>query len=328
MNRILIVSVLFFLFACGPSNKKETEEKKVSLAPAPKVNPDSAFSFVEAQVKFGPRIPNTIAHKKTGDYLDFTLKKYGAKVTEQHFESMSYEGKKLFLRNIIGSYFPEKQKRVLLAAHWDTRPFADKDKEKPNAEFDGANDGASGVGVLLEVARLLSTSKQPNVGIDIIFFDGEDYGEKMGESGPPLPEGQETWWLLGSQYWAAHKHQPNYSAYYGILLDMVGAKGSKFFKEGASVEYAPSIVNNVWNTASQLGHSSIFVNQQAGAITDDHVIVNEKARIPMIDIVHYDPVYGYFGDYHHSRRDNMDLIDKEILGAVAQVVVQVVYSEE
>jgi hypothetical protein len=327
MRKFFIPSLLLFLTACGPSSKKEEVIEQTKLAPAPAINQDSAFFFVEKQVKFGPRVPNSLAHKKTGDYLSATLKKYGANVIEQSFESFSYDGKKLFLRNIIGSYFPEKQKRILLAAHWDTRPFADKDKEKPNAEFDGANDGASGVGVLLEIARILNKNSPANVGVDIIFFDGEDYGEKYNESPPALPHGQVTWWLLGSQYWAAHKHQPNYSAYYGILLDMVGAKGSKFFKEGVSVEYAPSVVDKVWNTAAQLGRSNIFVKQDAGAITDDHVIVNEKANIPMIDIVHYDPVHGYFGDYHHSRKDNLDLIDKEILGAVAQVLVQVIYNE-
>ena len=319
---------MIFLVGCVPSNKKEADIEKISLAASPAVNQDSVYFFVERQVRFGPRIPNSISHKKTGDFLAASLKKYGARVTEQHFESMSYDGKRLFLRNIIATFFPEKQKRILLAAHWDTRPFADKDKEKPNAEFDGANDGASGVGVLLEAARLLGSSTAPNVGVDIIFFDGEDYGEKNGETPPVLPHGQASWWLLGSQYWAAHKHQANYSAYYGILLDMVGAKGSKFFKEGGSVDYAPSVVDNVWNTADLLGYSNVFVNQPVESITDDHVIVNEKAKIPMIDIVHYDPVLGFFGDYHHSGKDNMDLIDKEMLGIVARVVVQVIYNEK
>lgn len=326
MSRFLIL-VSLILFACGPSTKQEAEQTKVTFTPAPIVNQDSAYFFVEKQVKFGPRVPNSTAHNKTGDFLAASLKKYGAKVTEQNFDAMSYDGKKLFLRNIIGSYYPEKQKRVLLAAHWDTRPFADKDKENPNAEFDGANDGASGVGVLLEIARLLSTSTPPNVGVDIIFFDGEDYGEKEGESGVPTSEGQDSWWLLGSQYWVDHKHQANYSAYYGILLDMVGAKGSKFFKEGVSIKYAPSIVDKVWNTAAQLGRSNVFVSQNSASIIDDHVPINKKANIPMIDIVHYDPVVGYFGDYHHSTKDNMSIIDKEILGTVTQVIIQVIYNE-
>ena len=319
--------VLTVLVACGPSKKEETKTEPIKLNPAPIANADSAFFFVEKQVKFGPRVPNSNPHKKTGDYLVATLKRYGAKVTEQNFESMTYDGKKLFLRNIIGSFYPEKQKRILLAAHWDTRPFADKDKEKPDASFDGANDGASGVGVLLEVARLLNSGAEPNAGIDIIFFDGEDWGEKWNESETPLPQGQLSWWILGSQYWANHKHVPNYSAYYGILLDMVGAKNSRFFKEGSSMEYAPSIVDKVWSTAAQIGRSNLFVNQTQGGITDDHIPVNRVARIPMIDIVHYDPVYGYFGDYHHSTKDNLELIDKEVLASVAQVVVQVLYNE-
>lgn len=331
MIRTLLFICLLLLAACGPSAKKEEEDttsKASPLVAAPSINQDSAYYFVDTQVKFGPRIPNSVAHKKTGDFLHATLLKYGAKVTEQTFESMSYDGKKLFLRNIIGSFYPTKQKRILLAAHWDTRPFADRDKETPNVEFDGANDGASGVGVLLEIARVLNKSTEPNVGIDIIFFDGEDYGEKMGEDGPAYPEGLEFWWCLGSQYWATHKHKANYSAYFGICLDMVGARNSKFFKEGASLNYAPSIVDKVWSVASRLGYSGIFINQKAAPITDDHIPVNNKANIPMIDIVHYDPVIGYFGDYHHSTKDNMSNIDKEILGIVAQVVVQVIYSEQ
>lgn len=325
--RAISYLVLMVLVACGPSKKEETKKEPLKLATAPTVNADSAFYFVEKQVKFGPRVPNSIAHKKTGDYIVATLKRYGARVTEQNFESMAFDGKKLFLRNIIASFYPEKQKRILLAAHWDTRPFADRDAEKPNAEFDGANDGGSGVGVLLEIARLLKSSAQPNVGIDIIFFDGEDYGERRGENQPPLPEGQTHWWILGSQYWASHKHAPNYTAYYGILLDMVGAQNSKFFKERGSLDYAPSIVDKVWNTAAQLGSSNIFINQTQGTITDDHVPVNEKAHIPMIDIINYDPVKSDFGDFHHTTKDNLSIIDKEVLGAVAQVIVQVVYNE-
>lgn len=329
MIRYCILLFALVLSGCGPSAKKEETTEKINLVPAPKINQDSAYYFVETQIKFGPRVPNSVSHKKTGDYLVATLKKYGANVEEQNFESVSYDGKKLFLRNIIGTYFPEKQKRILLAAHWDTRPFADRDQQTPNVAFDGANDGASGVGVLLEIARVLNQGASPNVGVDIIFFDGEDWGEKSGESGPPLLEGQESWWCLGSQYWSAHKHRPNYSAYYGILLDMVGAKGSKFFKEGVSMEYAPSIVSKVWLTAAQLGRSNIFVDQQAACcIMDDHSIINKKANIPMIDIVHYDPILGYFGDYHHSTKDNLSNIDKEILGAVGQVVIQVVYNEQ
>ena len=142
-----------------------------------------------------------------------------------------------------------------------------------------------------------------------------------------MPEGYEDWWCLGSQYWAKHKHQKNYSAYYGILLDMVGSKHAQFFREGGSLEYAPSVVEKVWSTAARLGYTDYFVKTNVGAITDDHVFVNEIGKIPMIDIVHYQSGVGFFGDYHHSRKDNLSIISKETLGAVGSTLMNVVYYE-
>ncbi len=324
---VLLFVLIGLLLSCGKKEKENNESSKRIVA-VPPFNMDSAYGFVEKQIKFGPRIPNTTAHHKAGDYLIARLKKFGATITVQEFDAVTFDGQKLSLRNIIASYSPEKQKRILLAAHWDTRPFADKDTQKPDAEFDGANDGASGVAVLLEVARAIGKNP-PDVGVDIILFDGEDWGEKQNatERISP-PEGQDSWWCLGSQYWARHKHKPNYSAFYGILLDMVGAKGSHFFQEGYSLEYAPRVVEKVWSTASGLGLSSLFVRQKEAPITDDHLFVNELAKIPMIDIVHFDPVVGYFGDYHHSQKDNLSIISKETLGAVGSVVLKVIYFEE
>ncbi len=324
-----LLAVCALVFSCGGKKEKQVEETPIRSVKVPVFNADSAFYFVEKQVKFGPRIPNTPAHKSAGDYLVTTLKQSGAFVQEQEFEAKNYDGQKLFLRNIIGSFSPEKSKRILLAAHWDTRPFSDKDPKKPNAAFDGANDGASGVGVLLEVARVIGSNTPPDVGIDIIFFDGEDWGERNNESDRVQPpQDLDSWWCLGSQYWSKHKHKANYTAYYGILLDMVGAKNSHFFKEGASMEYAPRIVDKVWSVASRLGQSSVFVNQTEAGITDDHIPVNNYAKIPMIDIVHYDPVVGYFGDYHHTQADNLSLISKDMLGVVGSVLVNVIYYEE
>ncbi len=328
--RVICVLVMgsTLLFSCSGDQKKNvSSDQPVRVVKVPEFNGDSAYFFVEKQVKFGPRVPNSAAHRETGDYLIAQFKKDGAGVTVQEFEATTFDNHRLKLRNIIASFNPEKQKRILLTAHWDTRPFADKDLTKKDAPFDGANDGASGVGILLEVARHLG--KNPAAaGVDIILFDGEDWGEKDGEARQNTPEGLDSWWCLGSQYWARHKHKANYSAYYGILLDMAGAKGSRFFREGTSLEYAPKIVEKVWNTAERLGFSNYFVKQNEGAITDDHLYVNEIAKIPMIDIVHYQPGIGYFGDYHHTTKDNMSIISKETLDVVGVVLLNVVYYEE
>ena len=306
------------LISCGEKGKNVESDKPLRVVNVPRFSGDSAFYFVEQQVKLGPRIPNSAAHRKAGDYFISQFRKFGAKVTVQEFEATTFDNQRLSLRNIIAVFNPDKQKRILLAAHWDTRPFADKDSTQRDAPFDGANDGASGVGVLLEMARQLGKTPA-GTGVDIILFDGEDWGEKDGM--PPA-----DWWCLGSQYWA--KNKSNYTAYYGILLDMVGAKGSRFFREGTSLEYAPKIVEKVWNAAERLGFSSYFVKQNASSIIDDHLYVNEIAKIPMIDIVHFQPGVGYFGDYHHSRKDNMNIISKETLGVVGDVLMNVVYYEE
>lgn len=325
--RFLILSVLFMVSCGRDRDQKKEPETPPKVVAVPEFNADSAYFFIEEQVAFGPRVPNTTPHRKAGEYFIAALEKYGATVIAQDFTATTFDNQKLNLRNIIASFHPEKTKRILLAAHWDTRPFADKDSERRNAPFDGANDGASGVGVLLEIARVMSQHATPEVGIDIILFDGEDWGEKDGEQDThPLPKGLAAWWCLGSQYWSKNKHKPNYSAYYGILLDMVGGKNAQFAREGYSMEYAPSVVDKIWKTASLLGYSHIFINQREGGITDDHRFVNEIAKIPMVDIVSYDPATG-FGDFHHTQKDNMELISKETLQAVGSTVLRVIYYE-
>ncbi len=333
LNRVwflrgLLIGFLF-LSGCGGDGRKSADDKRERIVKVPGFNRDSAYFFIEKQVAFGPRIPETTAHRQAGEYLISKLEEFGGNITTQDFSAPTFEGRQIQLKNIIASFSPEKQKRILLAAHWDTRPFADKDATNPTGKMDGANDGASGVGVLLEVARLIGKDTSLAVGIDIIFFDGEDWGEPenaQGQRQPPKP--WDSWWCLGSQYWSKNKHKPNYAAYYGILLDMVGAKNSQFYREGASLQYAPRIVSKVWDAAARLGYSDYFVKQSAHAITDDHIYVNEWAKIPMIDIVHYQPGIGYFGDYHHSQKDNMELISRETLEAVGNTVLNVIYYEE
>jgi Zn-dependent M28 family amino/carboxypeptidase len=330
---LLVTVVFIFLIACESSKTSVDQiiysnSRKTTTVPS--FNRDSAFLFIKKQVDFGPRVPNTFAHKACGNYLTSQLRSYGAKVIEQEFSEQAYDGTILYLKNIIASYNPDAKKRVLLAAHWDTRPFADKDVDGRYDPIDGANDGASGVGVLLEVARILSVNEKPNIGLDIIFFDGEDYGEHEDVTDVPMKNGLvQIWWCLGSQYWADHPHIPRYSAYYGILLDMVGSRNARFFKEGGSMQFAPKVVEKVWATARSLGYSNYFVSTNSPGIMDDHIFVNRDAKIPMIDIVEYDPDSPsyYFGDFHHTKKDDINLIDRQTLQAVGETVLYTIYNE-
>lgn len=329
--RSYLAILLICLVACGKDREKQ--ERTTASEPAadikvPPFNADSAYHYVATQVAFGPRIPNTPAHAKAADYFVGKLKGFGADITIQEFQTAHFTGRKLNLKNIIASFNTGQRKRILLAAHWDTRPFSDKDPEAPDAPFQGANDGASGVGVLLEIARVISISQPPDVGVDLILFDGEDWGEREGEQDThPLPDGLQEWWCLGSQHWAKNKHKPGYSAYYGILLDMVGAADAQFHREGYSMEFAPSIVDKVWDHAQRLGYSHVFKRQTQAGVTDDHLFVNTIARIPMINIVHYEPGIGFFGDFHHTQEDNLELISKEMLGIVGTTVLNTLYFE-
>lgn len=335
IKKIFFILFIFWgLFFGCESSKKSVDHvvgrKSKKSITVPSFNSDSAYFFIQKQVDFGPRVPNTDPHIVCGAYLVSTLKSYGAEVTEQNFSEQAYNGTTLHLKNIIASYNPNVQKRILLAAHWDTRPYADKDTEGRYEPIDGANDGGSGVGVLLEIARIMSKNEKPNTGIDIIFFDGEDYGEHEDVENTPLKNGMvKIWWCLGSQYWADNPHVRGYSAYYGILLDMVGANNARFYKEGGSMQFAPKVMKKVWNTARGLGYSNYFITTNSPGIMDDHIFVNRDAKIPMIDIVEYksnSPSY-YFGDYHHTKNDNMSIIDKQTLQAVGETVLYTIYNE-
>ncbi|PWK23020.1 peptidase M28-like protein [Arcicella aurantiaca] len=335
-QRISLIFLAIFVFSgvavyfksCQKPASTESapvEDVAITLNPAPDFKADSAFAYVKAQVDFGPRVPNTKAHKACGDYLVAKLKQFGCEVISQDFVATKYDGTKMNARNIIGSINPSAPKRILLTAHWDSRSVADKDTKDKNSPIDGANDGGSGVGVLLELARTIQQATQkPNVGVDIIFFDVEDHGEPEDYKGEHKPES----WGLGSQYWAAHKHKENYTAYYGILLDMVGGKGAVFPHEGTSMQYAPMIVRNIWDIASRLGYSTTFIDADGGGLTDDHTAVNDVGKIQMIDIVELHPNSPEtFWKYHHTHGDNLSNIDKNTLKAVGQTVLSTLYQE-
>lgn len=329
---IVFLFSVFLLSDCNsnkPVQEERVEQTSEIRALVPEFNADSAFHFISEQTGFGPRVPNTRSHLNCGDYLVQKLRSYQAEVQVQEFQQKAYNGEMLNLRNIIASFNTEKTKRILLAAHWDTRPVADKDSVRTGAPIDGANDGASGVGVLLEIARTIAGLPLDNIGIDIILFDGEDYGEPDSYPNQIPAEPGKSWWCLGSQYWSVNKHQPRYMAFYGILLDMVGATGATFYREGVSMLYAERIVDKVWTTAAKLGYQQYFIQQNSPEITDDHLFINRDARIPTINIVDYAPdnQYSYFPFYHHTHADNISIIDRNTLKAVGQTVLHVLYHE-
>jgi len=334
MNRSRIALFLLVLFILSgvyiwfKSNKsQETNiESTARIVETPVFNSDSAYAYLAKQVSFGPRIPNSLAQIHCKDWIVEKLKGYGWQVKIQEFTSFRYDGYKMKGYNIMAQYQPQIQKRILLAVHWDARSIADKDSVDKNKPIDAANDGASGVGVMLEIARLLSeTPKKPTVGVDLIFFDLEDHGEPHDFTGNPST----TSWALGSQHWATNMMPENYRPYYGILLDMVGARGAKFPHEGSSMQYAPGIVRSIWATASDLGYGNMFIDEDAFGISDDHTAVNEVAKIQMIDIIDLRPVNGGFdfGSFHHTHQDNLNTIDKSTLKAVGQTLLQVLYRE-
>ena len=318
---LLLLSVAL-LVACGGKKAPQTAQPQSSVV-VPAFNADSAYRYAAQQVAFGPRVPNTEAHVACGNWLVQELERFDAKVTSQHITLRAYDGTPLKARNIIGSYKPETNKRVLLCAHWDSRPWADADPDPKNHRNPilGANDGASGVGVLLEIARQLQ-AQPTDIGVDIIFFDAEDYGTHADDTEPA----DGITWCLGSQYWARVPHVEGYMARFGILLDMVGGKDARFHREGYSDGYAKHIVDKVWAAAHATGFGQWFPYADGGVITDDHVPINQIARIPCIDIIGHYPETG-FAPTWHTMDDTMENIDPAVLRAAGQTVMQVIYNE-
>jgi len=329
-NFLILISLIAVITSCGTREEQikepKTIETKETLIKVPEFNKDSAYYFVEKQVLFGPRVPNTNTHAACALYLESKLKDYTDTVIVQRTRVRAYDGTTLNISNIIGAIQPNNNNRILLCAHWDTRPIAEKDPDPDmrNKPIDGANDGASGVGVLLEIARILKDNPPP-IGIDFIFFDAEDYGQPDNSNLPYMPDT----WALGSQFWAKNPHKQGYFAKYGILLDMVGAKDATFLMEGYSMMYAPHIVRRVWNTAAKLGYSNYFIMQETNPITDDHYYINTIINIPTINIIHYDRRTGTgFFPYWHTHEDNMEKIDKNTLKAVGQTLLQIIFEEK
>lgn len=300
--------------------------KELPALPAtPVFQSDSAYAHVARQVSFGPRVPGTPAHAACADWMVEKLKGYGASVIQQQATVKAYNGKELPLRNIIASFNPEVKERILLLAHYDTRPIADKDAERPHEPILGANDGGSGVGILLELARHLG-AKNHGPGVDLLLTDVEDYGQPNGSF--QLDERTIDTWALGSQYFAKNPHVAGYTARFGILLDMCGAKDARFYREAISMQFAAGIVAKVWRTAEAIGHGDRFVQETKHFVgTDDHLPINQRLRIPTIDIIEFNEGTNAFHPSWHTHDDDMDVIDPATLKAVGQTVLEVVWKE-
>ena len=322
-NKLLFFIILLIGISCSEQKPRNNGVKPIDLPliTVPEFNSDSAYAHITQQVSFGPRVPNSPAHQDCYNYLTKTLKRYGANTMTQSDVVKRYDGYNMEMKNIIASFNQDLNKRILLCAHWDTRFIADNDTINQDQPILGANDGASGVAVLLEIARQISLQSL-DIGIDIVLFDVEDQGQPNNISSF-VPHS----WCLGSQYWASTPHVKNYYADFGILLDMVGGKSATFTQELTSKKFAPRILDNIWNTAHRNGFSNFFLFQETPPIIDDHLYINNIIHIPTVNIVEYnDNSHNHFNEHHHKHSDNMDIIDKKTLHAVGQTLLEVIYN--
>lgn len=311
-------------------NQQSTNKENVTDSTAVsqvRFNADSAYTSIIRQCDFGPRVPNSPAHEQCGDYIVQCMKATGLQVTEQRVSQKAWDGQTLKTRNIIGAYHPDAAKRIVLAAHWDSRPWcdADPDSSRHREPVMAANDGASGVAVMLEVARLLPELDLP-FGVDFVCFDSEDYGAPYWASDQAPEDGSD--WCMGSQYWSAHPHVSGYRAEYGILLDMVGGKDARFCFEGFSLKYAQRYVMRLWDAAQRVGADRLFVPKEGGYATDDHVPMNEIAGIPTVDVIPFVEGPHSFGRTWHTVNDTPENISKETLQGVGQTLIQMLADEK
>lgn len=269
----------------------------------PAFDADSAHALLVRQVGFGPRVPGTPGHARQLEWMTDYLRVRADTVVVQRFEHEARSGESVAMANVFAQFRPEARDRILLGAHWDTRPMADAESDPALVDqpIPGANDGASGVAVLLQLADVLSRHSPP-IGVDLILFDGEDYGP--GEM------------YLGSRYFAANL-PAGYRALYGIVVDMVGDTDPEFLVEGFSEDYAPEVVERVWSLAERIGYGRIFRRRGGIAVQDDHLPLNQ-AGIRTIDIIDFE--YGPGGEYWHTHQDAVENTSPVGLGAVGNVL--------
>ncbi len=291
-------------------------------AEVPVFDGDSAYQAVAAQVAMGPRTPGSESAARCAGWIESELARHRADtviIQRAMVDHPMESGRKVPMVNILGRFNPGAEKRVMLVAHYDTRPVADEESDptKASEPIDGANDGASGVGVMIEMARLMA-EKRPEAGVDLLFVDLEDSGTS----------GDDASWCVGSQYFA--DNLPYESALdrpqAAIILDMVGGQGARFHREGFSQHYQPGLVARVWDAARRAGYGSIFPLEDGGAIIDDHLPLL-RAGIPAIDIVESrSAATGNFPPTWHTHGDNLSAIDPATLKAVGQTLALFIYN--
>ncbi|MCQ2188912.1 MAG: M28 family peptidase [Paludibacteraceae bacterium] len=328
INKIIIATALATgLSACFSQGEKAEESAKIAPKKEIKVNfnADSAYSYIAKQCEFGPRILESKAHDSCVAYMTSELRRHGADIVEvQKCEVVDWEKKTRKAENIIAHFNPSAKKRVILFSHWDSRPWADQDADEKTRRIpiDGANDGASGVGVILEIARQYKNSGI-NAGLDIVFFDAEDLGEPTFITG----HGNNDSWCLGSRYWAKnYKADSIAKPRYGILLDMVGDANATFHVDYASFKLASIAVNNVWQTAKNLGYNNVFEMRESSSLIDDHINVSQYADIPTVDIIDFNAQRG-FPETWHTHQDVIGNISKSTLKIVGETLMTVLAKE-
>lgn len=320
-TKLLCIGMVLTLLGMGCG--QEENSSRLNFEPqgreVPTFSADSAYHFVEKQLAFGPRNPESKGHRQAKQYLLEKLRAYAGpqSVYTQAFTEQGYAGDTLHLSNLIGAFNPQSSDRIMLSAHWDTRPRADQDSVDTDKPILGADDGGSGIAVLLELARLFQQHPPP-IGVDIVLFDGEDYGK----------ENDLDKYFLGSRYWSNNPPVKGYAPRFGILLDMVGGKNAQFPKEGNSMLFAPALVNELWSIAAQKGYGNVFVDREGKSISDDHVVINQTLHIPTIDIIRQNtnPKGTQFAPYWHTHRDDLSVISRNTLKATGSVLAELVYN--
>lgn len=325
---LLCIGAAAVAVSCNTSSKnskEDTSDKEQRIQAPVSFNRDSAYAYVRRQVAMGPRVSGTPGNLKCREYIVSELTRHGAQnINVQTGEVTAFNGDVLPIGNIMASYRPELKDRVLLLAHYDTRPWADSDLNEDNRlqPVIGANDGGSGVAVLLEMARQFNQTEPP-VGIDLLFVDAEDYGQTSGFST------HDTTWCLGTQYWVENMpYAPDSLPRYAILFDMVGGIDAKFHREFFSDNKARKIVDKIWSVAERSGFGDRFINKSGGAAVDDHLFINE-AGIPAVDIIETkNEKTRTFPETWHTLDDNMDNVDPSSMHAVGQTVLNLLYNEK